>query len=241
MGVMKRIKNMICRTENIGGVTVKITKKSNLKNLYLRVKPPAGDVNISAPLSYPDDKIRLFVLEKMPEIISMQSKIISQLKQNKREYISGESHYLWGTLYPLELRVGAKGYSVKKTPNKLVFLVPNNANVYQKEKAFNEWYRRELKLVLESMIPNIEKRMGICANEYRIKNMKTRWGTCNIHQKRIWINLQLAKKPRECLEYVLVHEMVHLWEKNHTHKFYSLVEKYYPTWKNAKKILDNLR
>ncbi|ADC90995.1 hypothetical protein HMPREF0868_1184 [Mageeibacillus indolicus UPII9-5] len=232
--------NMACRTELIGGIEVKITKKSNLKNLYIRVKPPEGNVTITAPLNYPDDEIRLFVLKKLPEINAVRLRMRSQARQTKREFISGESHYLWGKPYRLEVEVGSNKYSIKKMPNKILFLVPEGASVEDKKKIFNEWYRSELKRVLQGLIPTVEERMNLCANEYRIKDMKTRWGTCNIYKKRIWINLQLAKKPIECLEYVLVHEMVHLLEKNHTHKFHALVGEFYPPWKDAKKILESI-
>lgn len=226
---------MACRTELIGGIEVKITKKSNLKNLYIRVNPPEGNVTLSAPLSYPDDEIRLFVLKRLPEINAVRLRMCSQARQSKREFISGESHYLWGKPYRLDVEVGSNKYGIKKMPNKILFSVPKGASAEHKEKIFNEWYRGELKRVLQDLIPSVEERMNLCANEYRIKDMKTRWGTCNIDKKRIWINLQLAKKPIECLEYVLVHEMVHLLEKNHTHKFHALVAEYYPTWKDAKK------
>ncbi|WP_197028506.1 M48 family metallopeptidase [Mageeibacillus indolicus] len=232
--------NMACRTELIGGIEVKITKKSNLKNLYIRVKPPEGNVTITAPLNYPDDEIRLFVLKKLPEINAVRLRMRSQARQTKREFISGESHYLWGKPYRLEVEVGSNKYSIKKMPNKILFSVPEGASVEHKKKIFNEWYRSELKRVLQGLIPTVEERMNLCADEYRIKDMKTRWGTCNIYKKRIWINLQLAKKPIECLEYVLVHEMVHLLEKNHTHRFHALVGEFYPTWKDAKKTLESM-
>ena len=232
--------NMACRTELIGGIEVKITKKSNLKNLYIRVKPPEGNVTITAPLNYPDDEIRLFVLKKLPEINAVRLRMRSQARQTKREFISGESHYLWGKPYRLEVEVGSNKYSIKKMPNKILFSVPEGASVEHKKKIFNEWYRSELKIVLQGLIPTVEERMNLCADEYRIKDMKTRWGTCNIYKKRIWLNLQLAKKPIECLEYVLVHEMVHLLEKNHTHKFHALVGEFYPPWKDAKKILESI-
>ncbi len=232
--------NMACRTELIGGIEVKITKKSNLKNLYIRVNPPEGNVTLSVPLSYPDDEIRLFVLKKLPEINAVRLRMRSQARQTKREFISGESHYLWGKPYRLDVEVGASKYSIKKMPNKILFSVPEGASAENKEKTFNEWYRSELKRVLQDLIPSVEERMNLGANEYRIKDMKTRWGTCNIDKKRIWINLQLAKKPIECLEYVLVHEMVHLLEKNHTHRFNALVSEYYPTWKDAKKTLESM-
>lgn len=231
---------MICRNEKIGGIDVKITKKRNLKNLYIRVNPPEGDVTVSAPIAYPDEEIKLFVLRKIPEIISVRDKMLSQARQTKREYISGESHYLWGKTYRLDVEVGFSKYEIKKIPNKIIFKVPKGADIESKEKFFNEWYRSELRRVLDRLIPKVEEKMSISANEYKIKNMKTKWGTCNIDKRRVWINLQLAKKPIECLEYVLVHEMVHLLEKNHTHRFNALVEEFYPTWKIAKKTLESM-
>lgn len=231
---------MICREEVIGGISVSITKKRNLKNLYIRVNPPEGDVTVSAPLTYLDDEIKLFVLKKLPEINSIRDKMLLQERQSKREYISGESHYIWGKPYRLDVEINSSTYEITKLPNKIVFKVPSYATRESKERYFNEWYRMELKRVLQGLIKKVENRMGIEANEYKIKNMKTRWGTCNIEKRRIWINLQLAKKPIECLEYVLIHEMVHLLEKNHTHRFNALVEEYYPTWKEAKKELEQM-
>lgn len=232
--------SMIYRDEIIGGIKVAITKKGNLKNLYIRVNPPEGDVTVSAPLSCPDGEIKLFVLKKLPEINSIRDKMLLQERQSKREYISGESHYLWGKPYRLDVEANSNSYEIIKMPNKILFKVLSGATRESKEKHFNEWYRIELKRVLQGMIENVETRTGIAANEYKVKNMKTKWGTCNIEKRRIWINLQLAKKPMECLEYVLVHEMVHLLEKNHTHRFNALVEEYYPTWKEAKKSLQQM-
>lgn len=231
---------MICSNEIIGGIEIQITKKKNLKNLYIRVNPPEGKVKVIAPISYPDDEIKLFVLKKLPEINTIREKMTSQERQSKREYVSGESHYLWGRPYRLDVEIGTSAYEIIKMPNKILFKVPKVATRENKEKYFNEWYRVELKRVLQGLIKKVEDRMDISANEYRIKNMKTKWGTCNIDKRRVWINLQLAKKPLECLEYVLVHEMVHLLEKNHTHRFNALVEKYYPAWKEAKKSLERM-
>lgn len=232
--------NMICSNKIIGGVKIQITKKKNLKNLYIRVNPPEGKVIVSAPISYPDDEIKLFVLKKLPEINTIREKMTSQERQSKREYVSGESHYFWGRPYRLDVEMRTGAYEIIKMPNKILFRVPKGATRENKEKYFNEWYRVELKRVLQGLIKKVEDRMDISANEYRIKNMKTKWGTCNIGKRRVWINLQLAKKPLECLEYVLVHEMVHLLEKNHTHRFNALVEKYYPAWKEAKKSLERM-
>lgn len=223
--------------EIMGGMPVKVIKKKNLKNLYVRINPPEGSVTVSTPIDYPDEEIRLFVLKKMPEIVKVRDKMLSQARQTEREYVSGESHYLWGKPYRLQVAYEGNRYIITKEPNKIVLQVPVGSTKEARERAFNEWYRQELKRVLDGVAASCEAKTSHIANEYKIKNMKTKWGTCNVDTQTIWINLQLAKKPVECLEYVVIHEQVHLVEKNHTHKFYALVEEYCPNWKEAKKLL----
>ena len=224
----------------ISGLQIKVLKKKNLKNLYIRVNPPEGDVTVSAPMGFPDEEIKLFVLRKLPEITKVRNKMNVQPRQSKREYVSGESCYLWGKPYRLQVVIGGKGYSIEKTPNKIIMTVPDKATTEGKQQALTEWYRAELKRVLETVFVICKKKTGIDADEAKVKKMKTRWGTCNIENRRIWINLQLAKKPPECLEYVVIHELVHLLEKNHTNRFNALVEEYCPTWKEAKKLLKEM-
>ena len=232
---------MMRKQEIIGGIPIEITKKSNLKNFYIRVIPPKGNITVSVPVEVTDEEIKLFVLKKIPEITRVRNRMIDQVRQTKREYISGESHYLWGKPYRLQVVYSDKvKCKIEKTPTKIIMIVPKGCNTEYKEKKFNEWYRCELKRVLQIMINQCENKMCVHADEYRIKNMKTRWGTCNIEKRRIWINLQLVKKPLECLEYVLTHEMVHLLERDHTHRFQALVEEYCPMWKESKKILSSM-
>ena len=226
--------------QTIGGIEIEILKKNNLKNLYIRIIPPKGDVKVSVPSTCSDEEIRNVVLKKIPEITKSREKFQKQPRQTKREYVSGESYYLWGKPYRLEVIYGNKKSEVKKTPRKIVLKVPEGTGISKRELIITEWYRAEIKRVLEIVSKKCEKNTGLKANEYRVKNMKTRWGTCNIDKKRIWINLQLAKKPMECLEYVLTHELVHLIEKNHTNRFHALVEEFYPTWKEARKLLSKM-
>lgn len=224
----------------IGGIPVKIVKKQTLKNLYIRINPPKGDVVVSSPIHYSDEDINLFVTKKLPEIIEVRERMNSQERQTKREYVSGESHYLWGKPYRLQVIREGNRYNVSKQGNKLIFIVPIESTVESREKAFNEWYRKELRRVLDIVAKDSQIKTNIFANEFRIKNMKTKWGTCNIPKRRIWINLQLAKKPIECLEFIVIHELIHLIEENHTHKFYELVDEFYPGWKSVKKLLTDL-
>ena len=224
----------------IGGLPVAIVRKKNLKNLYVRVNPPEGTITVSTPMELSNEDVELFVLKKLPEITKVRDRMLSQERQSKREYVSGESHYLWGKPYRLQVKYEGKQHRVVKTPTKIIMSVPVGTDEEGRERLFTEWYRQELKRVLESVALECEKKTGIHADEFRVKNMKTRWGTCNVEKRRIWINLQLAKKPVECLEYVVIHEMVHLIENNHTHRFHALVEEYCPTWREAKKLLETM-
>lgn len=221
----------------IGGLPIEVIRKKNLKNLYVRVNPPEGNVTVSTPMELSNEDIKLFVLKKLPEITKVRDRMVSQERQSKREYVSGESHYLWGKPYRLQVVYEGAQHKIVKSPTKIIMTVSEGTDADSRERLFTEWYRQELTRVLESVIIECEKKTGIHANEFRIKNMKTKWGTCNIEKRRIWINLQLAKKPMECLEYVVIHELVHLLEKNHTHRFHALVEEHYPTWREAKKVL----
>lgn len=224
----------------VGGIKVEILRKANLKNLYIQVAPPDGKVIVKSPLSVKEEEIRLHLLKKLPEITKTRDRMISQLRQTKREFVSGEAHYIWGKPYRLQVIYEGKKIKVEKTPNKLILTVPEGTSSESKERIITEWYRQELRRVLDSVVARCEKKTGLHADEYRIKNMRTKWGTCNIDKRRIWINLQLAKKPVECLEYVVTHELVHLVEKNHTNKFHALVSEYYPTWQEAKRVLNSM-
>ena len=169
-----------------------------------------------------------------------QERMRSQPRQTERTYVSGEAHYLWGKPYRLQVVYAGTRASVTKRASKLVMTVPQGYTVEQRERVMTEWYRGELRRVLQSATRRCMQTTGIEADDFRIKNMKTRWGTCNIPQRRIWVNLQLVKKPPECLDYVLIHELVHLVEANHTHRFHEWVEKYCPTWREAEKALKEM-
>lgn len=224
----------------IGKISITITRKRNLKNLYIRIYPPDGEVGVSAPASLSTEDITQFVLKKMPSITKTREKMLTQNRQSKRRYVSGEAHYLWGKPYRLQVVHDGTKRSIAKMPKKIVMTVPEDATEDQREKLMTEWYRKEIKRALPAVTKRCEQRMSLHADEYRVKNMKTKWGTCNISERRIWINLQLVKKAPECLEYVVTHELVHLLERNHTHRFHALVEQFYPTWRDAKKLLEEL-
>lgn len=224
----------------IAGIPVEIKRKSGQKNLYIRVNPPEGTVTVSAPLEASDEAIHHFVLRKVPEITKVRDRMLAQPRQSKREYVSGEACYLWGKPYMLQVVYKGRRYHIEKTPNKILMTAPEGASEESREKALTEWYRSELKRVLPAILKQCEDRVGVEVNACNVKYMKTRWGSCNIPEKRILLNLQLVKKPVECLEYVIVHELVHLLEENHTNRFRALVEKYYPNWKEARHLLTDM-
>lgn len=217
---------------------VHIERKKSLKNMYIRIYPPDGRVTVSAPLSTSEDTIRQYILKKMPEINKTREKMLGQKRQSKREYVSGEAHYLWGKAYRLQVISDGMKRGIKRVGNKIILTVPEDSDESTKEKLMTEWYRAELKRSIPDVLERCQKRMNVNANEWRVKNMTTKWGTCNISKRRIWLNLQLVKKPPECLEYIIVHELVHLIEKNHTDKFQALMDKYYPTWREVKRTLN---
>lgn len=227
-------------TMTVAGISVEVTRKARQKNLYIRVNPPEGTVTVSAPAEATEDAIRYYVLRKVPEITKIRNRMQAQPRQTKREYVSGEACYLWGK--PLMLQVIYEGnrYRIERTPQRIIMHAPEGATEASREKALTEWYRAELKRVMPPLLKRCEERVGVETNACNIKYMRTRWGSCNIDDKRILINLQLVHKPIECLEYVLIHELVHLLERNHTNRFRALVEKYYPNWKEAKQLLSEM-
>lgn len=221
----------------IAGILVEITRKSGQKNLYIRVNPPEGTVTVSAPVEASEDAIHHFVLRKIPEITKVRDRMLAQPRQSKREYVSGETCYLWGKSYMLQVIYKGNHYHIDKTPNKIIMTVPEGTSEDNRAKTLIEWYRAEFKRILPELLERCEERVGVAVSACNIKNMKTRWGSCNIPEKRILLNLQLVKKPAECLEYVIIHELVHLLEKNHTNRFRALVEKNCPNWREVRRLL----
>ncbi len=224
----------------IGGLPIELIRKTNQKNLYIRVNPPEGTITVSAPKDASLEAIRHFVIRKIPEITKVRDHMLAQPRQTKREYVSGETCYLWGKPYMLQVVYEGHRYHFEKSPTKIIMTVPDGATEENREKAMTEWYRSEMKRILPGVLEQCEERVGVQTNACNIKYMKTRWGSCNIPEKRILLNLQLVKKPVECLEYVITHELVHLLEKNHTNHFRALVEQYCPNWREARQLLNEM-
>lgn len=225
----------------INNIEIELTKK-NIKNLHLSVHPPDGRVKISAPQYMDTDTIRLFAISKLSWIRKQQKKFINQERQPEREYVSGESHYFLGQRYLLNVIYTNKRKQGVEIRNKkyIDLYVRENTPKYLRERAMTEWYRRELKKLIPTIIAKWEPIIGVEVNEFGVKKMKTRWGSCNPKAKRIWLNLELVKKSPTCIEYVVVHEMTHLLERKHNERFIAYMDKFLPNWRAIKDELNGL-
>jgi predicted metal-dependent hydrolase len=221
----------------ISGMPIEVCKK-NIKNMHLYVKPPNGNVMVSAPLSMSDEAIERFVRTKISWIKKQVSNFDNQLRQSERKYISGETLYVWGKQYYFQTQYGNKN-SLVLSGNKALLTVRKESGTEQRENFIREWYRELLKIEVARLLPKREKVTGLKASSWQTKYMTTRWGTCNTQTGKIWINVQLAKKTPECLEYIILHELIHLAERNHNERFVSLMDKYMPMWREVKVTLNS--
>jgi predicted metal-dependent hydrolase len=224
----------------VSNISIDVVRK-NIKNIHLAVYPPTGRVRIAAPTRVNEDAIRLFAISKLGWIKRHQRNFQQQERQTRREYKHKESHYFQGKRYLLNV-VDDEGTSkvILKSKTYINLHVKPGTDRETCHRLMNNWYRRELKKLIPSIINKWEQEMGITVSEWRVKLMKTKWGSCNIEQKRIWLNLELAKKPIQCLEYIIVHEMVHLLERHHNERFLAYMDRYLPSWKQLKKELNKL-
>jgi len=221
-------------------LTIDVVKK-DIKNMHLAVYPPTGRIRLASPKDVKDEAIRLFAISKIRWIKKHQKNFYEQLREAPREYITGESHYFDGKRYLLNVieRYGKHELKIKNKSYLELYVSPK-ATIEAKEKVFNEWYRMHLKELVPDIIRTWEEKTGLNCEHWDIKKMRTRWGSCNIEKRKILLNLELAKKPRHCLEYVIVHELMHFFERNHNDHFKGLLDKFMPNWKTYKRELDNL-
>ncbi|MBA1232817.1 M48 family metallopeptidase [Pseudomonas viridiflava] len=214
----------------VSGLSVEVVRK-NIKNLHLGVYPPLGRVRVAAPLAVSDDAVRLAVVGKLGWIKRQRAKFEAQPRQSQRRMVSGESHYFMGQRYRLRVVEGSIPMRVVlRGKAALDLFVRPETNTERREELLQAFYRAELKKLIPTLLDKWQPILGVEANAWGIKKMKTKWGTCNIAARRIWLNLELAKKPIQCLEYILVHELLHLIERHHNDRFRSLMDQYLPQW-----------
>ena len=223
----------------VANIKIDVVKK-DIKNLHLAVYPPTGRVRIAAPVQTNDEAIKLFAVSKLGWIKRHQRTFVSQDRETAREFVSGESHYFNGKRYLLKVIEQDAVPRVEVQHKKIELYVRKNSTTIQRATVLNEWFREQLKKQIPELIAKWEKIMQVKLDAWGVKQMKTKWGTCNIESKRIWLNLELAKKPLRCLEYIIVHEMVHLLERHHNDNFVSYMDRFLPKWRNQKKELNSL-
>jgi predicted metal-dependent hydrolase len=214
----------------VSGIRVEVVRKA-IKNLHVGVYPPHGRVRVAAPLRLDDEAVRLAIVSRIGWIRRQQAEYQQQVRQSRREMVSGESHYFLGRRYRLKVieQDGPPGISLLN--NTIMELrVRPGSDAARREAVLYHWYRQRLRELLPRLIAKWEPKVGVAGTELHIKKMKTHWGTCNASARRIWLNLELAKKPASCLEYILVHEMAHLLERHHNERFRKLMDRLIPQW-----------
>jgi len=220
----------------ISGIDVRVDRKK-IRNMHLYVKPPDGAVSVSAPMRMSAVAIERFVLTKIDWVKKQREKFASQPRQAPRQYVSGETLCLWGKQYFLRVDYGSRYSMVLSGDTAMLTVRPNSATA-QREKFVREWYRERLKEEIARALPKWETVTGLKCDSWHTKRMTSKWGTCNISKRKIWLNLELAKKPMECLEYIILHELAHLRVRNHNAAFAAQMDKYMPFWREVKKRLN---
>lgn len=222
----------------VGGLRVDVVRK-RIKNLHLGVYPPHGRVRVAAPLSVSDEAVRLAIVTRMGWIKRQRAKFDGQSRQSARAFVSGETHFFLGQRYRLNLIEGARAGRVHvRNSRSLDLHVRARSDQTVRERLFLSWYRQELRDCAAPLIEEWASNLGISTPEWGIKRMKTKWGTCNIEARRIWLNLEMIKKPPQCLEYIVVHEMAHFFERHHSDRFVALMDRLLPQWRTLRDELN---
>lgn len=221
----------------VSGIDIDVVYK-DIKNLHIGVYPPFGRVRVSAPLQLNEDNVRLAVVQRLSWIKEQRQRLRSAERQSEREMVTGESHYVWGVRHRLEI-VEAPGRShVEVEGRRLLLYVPSECDGESRRDLLESWYRQQLKEQIPDLIAKWQPRIGRVVSRFSIRRMKTKWGSCNREAGHIWFNLELAKKHPDCLEYIVVHEMVHFIERSHGARFTNLMDKFLPDWRARRDTLN---
>lgn len=226
-------------TLQLGEIAVDVVLK-DIKNIHLSVHPPLGKVRIAAPLRMELDTIRVFAITKLAWIKNQQKKLREQERETPREYLDRESHYVWGKRYLLKLVEQEAAPRVELRHSKMVLQLRPGACIEKKQEVLDAWYREQLKAALPPLVAHWEKTLGVRANRIFVQKMKTKWGSCSPVAGNIRLNTDLAQKPRQCLEYIVAHELAHLIERRHNGRFASLMDIHMPNWRQYREILNGL-
>ena len=223
----------------LGDISVEVVRK-DIKNVHLSVHPPTGRVRIAAPERMSLDTVRVFAIAKVSWIRRQQRKLREQERETPRDYINRESHYVWGKRYLLKVIEADQASSVELNHGRMIFCVRPGADTAKREAILDEWYREQLRNVVPPLIEKWERRMGVEVRRVFVQRMKTKWGSCNHRKGSIRLNTDLARKPMECLEYIVVHEMAHFFEPTHNTRFIALMDQFMPKWQSHREVLNRL-
>jgi predicted metal-dependent hydrolase len=214
----------------VGGVSVSVVRKP-IQSLRFAVQPPDGAVRVSAPLEVSDDVVRLAIIDKLSWIKRQRATFAAQPRQSRRAMVTGETHYVFGRACRLRLVEEDGPVSVGLArKGEIVIRARPGLTQEQRDRAMQAWYRERLKELVPELVAKWERILAVKATAVGIRRMKTRWGTCNTRERRIWLNLELAKKPERCVEYIVAHELAHLVERTHSARFVALLDRHMPRW-----------
>ncbi len=223
----------------VGELVVDVVRKE-IKNVHLSVHPPTGRVTIAAPTHLNLDTVRVFAIAKLPWIRQQQKKLLQQERETVREYLDRESHYVWGERYLMKVVERDAPPAISLTPNQILFQTRPDVSQERKQEMMDGWYRGLIRDALPDLLSAWEPIVGVKPHRIHVQRMKTKWGSCNPATGAIRLNTDLAKKPRDCLEYILVHELVHLLEPTHNARFVALMDQFMPKWKSHRDLVNLL-
>ena len=223
----------------LGELRAEVVRKA-IKHVHLSVYPPDGRVRISAPSHMALDTIRVYAITKLGWIRSQQRKLRAQERETQREYLDKESHWVWGQRRLLKIVETDAASSVKLTPRRLELHVRSGSDAAKRNEVLESWYRDQIKSAVSSLLKRWQRQMGVQAGRIQVKRMKTRWGSCNFVTGLIRLNTELARKPPECLEYIVAHELAHLIEPSHNARFQAVMDSHLPNWRQLKNALNRL-
>lgn len=227
------------RYMEVGSLKIRVIRK-DIKNIHLAVYPPNGTIRLASPRNVKDDTLRLFVVSKLGWIRQQQRRFQRQEREGTREYIERESHYYLGKRYLLKVVEKNTAPQISITNRSIMMQVRPATKPAKRQEILEDWYRRQLKEVISPLVDKWEKKIGVKSNSWSIRKMRTKWGTCNTDSRRISFNLELAKKPIECIEFVVVHELVHLIERRHNERFAAHMTRLMRKWNVVKEKLNHL-
>lgn len=226
-------------TIEFGDVVITLMRK-DVKHVHLSVHPPTGRVTLVAPHATRPEVARAYAITKLGWIRDQRSKLLAQAREMPRQFVERESHYLWGRRYLLSISEADNRPNVKLSHRRMILQVRPGTSAEKRAELMHEWHKAQLHQVVPGLISRWEVKLGVSASGYFLQRMKTKWGSCNPSKQHIRLNTELVKKPRDLLEYVVVHEMVHLLEPSHNERFVALLDQHWPQWRESRAELNEL-